>query len=608
MYTDGTPLTAEQVEYPDVVAVDLRKLPSGTKQALWRALQLQSRAYNWGVEHALGLHNAGEKIPSPRVDSGHLTLLRRHPENRKGGLRLQRGGFYQGVNAAKKWSKHRRSLTRGFAISVERVEITAKRLAETENSLPSDARDVLARLVETASEYASASSALVSELEGHPDLSHASDTVNAEPVESICEKFHARSEALVEEHKTLVPEARQQVTAHARNGACPKEVKALRSAVTKNANAVKKHDRSIKPVERHLVKGVKRLFRSRKDTERASGPALVFHDRCRIADGELVLPCGISLRLPRDRDGKPFAVPARMKWGGAVHVVDATDEAGRVTRRTKPRHRKYRVHFLCKSYADAPTEPTDRSQTLGVDWGIRNPLVCSDGTSYPKYASSQQEDQSRKRHHRSKQLQKSMSQKQEGSRRYRKQKRQRNKLIVKNTAVKVNQQFHNAKHVATKPGVRSVAAEDTKAKNMTKSATGSKAFPARSAGKRGLNRVLAETAPARMLRFLARAMVKHSVGYVPVYPAYTSLTCFVCGKKGTRETQARFVCSCGNRAHADLQASLNINARGHPNLYPPTGGGRDSRRKILDDAMGIFERSLASTEVSRTNTPVNPGI
>ena len=80
-----------------MVAVELRRLSAGTKKALWRARQLQNRAYNWGVEHALGLHYAGERIPSPRVDAAALTRLRhRCPENRKGGLRLQRGGLVSG--------------------------------------------------------------------------------------------------------------------------------------------------------------------------------------------------------------------------------------------------------------------------------------------------------------------------------------------------------------------------------------------------------------------------------------------------------------------------------------------------------------------------------
>ena len=47
-------------------------------------------------------------------------------------------------------------------------------------------------------------------------------------------------------------------------------------------------------------------------------------------------------------------------------------------------------------------------------------------------------------------------------------------------------------------GVRHVVSEDTKASNLTASAEGTKAFPTKgSASKRGLDRSLAETAPAR---------------------------------------------------------------------------------------------------------------
>ncbi len=42
-----------------------------------------------------------------------------------------------------------------------------------------------------------------------------------------------------------------------------------------------------------------------------------------------------------------------------------------------------------------------------------------------------------------------------------------------------------------------------------------------------------------------------------VNPAYTSQTCSVCGAIGKRERH-RFSCSCGNRRHADVNASVNI--------------------------------------------------
>ena len=82
---------------------------------------------------------------------------------------------------------------------------------------------------------------------------------------------------------------------------------------------------------------------------------------------------------------------------------------------------------------------------------------------------------------------------------------------------------------------------------------------------------------------------------------------------GVRETQALFYCpSCNSWTNADLQASLSIGEKGHPHLYPsaevPPIGGRDSRRKMLDDAMDAFWESVVSMEASRTSMPVKSGI
>lgn len=47
------------------------------------------------------------------------------------------------------------------------------------------------------------------------------------------------------------------------------------------------------------------------------------------------------------------------------------------------------------------------------------------------------------------------------------------------------------------------------------------------------------------------------ISVVYVNPAYTSKTCSVCGEIGKRDKHC-FSCSCGNRRHADVNASVNI--------------------------------------------------
>ena len=195
--------------------------------------------------------------------------------------------------------------------------------------------------------------------------------------------------------------------------------------------------------------------------------------------------------------------------------------------------------------------------------------------------------------------------------RHSKQRRRRQNLLDKNTNVRVNHQRHIAKSVVTTPEVRRVVLEDTKVSNMTASAEGTKAFPTRGSGsKRGLNRSIAETAPSRQMALIERAAVIHSVSTVRVNPAYTSLTCFVCGAQGHRETQALFWCpECACTPMRTCKPRSTRTKR-QPGLYPSvrdvTYGGRDSRHKTLEDALGSFWTPPAPTEASRTNMPERP--
>ena len=205
----------------------------------------------------------------------------------------------------------------------------------------------------------------------------------------------------------------------------------------------------------HVARGDERLFRSRRDTERRSGPALVVFDGCTFRDGVLRLPGGTEIPLPAGFGTIEDVLAAHrgggLVWSGAVHVVDVTDKAGRATRRTAPEHRKYHVHFLCRASVAAALPVTSPEHSLGTDWGVAVALVCSDGTAHRRYASPDQQQANRERHTETSGLQQSMAAKTVGSRRHAKQNRRRQRLLTKNTDVRVNHQRHTAKAVVATP-------------------------------------------------------------------------------------------------------------------------------------------------------------
>ena len=99
-----------------------------------------------------------------------------------------------------------------------------------------------------------------------------------------------------------------------------------------------------------------------------------------------------------------------------------------------------------------------------------------------------------------------------------------------------------------------------------------------------------------ILKLTADRNYRHTAG--------TSTTCFVCGEKGVRETQAVFFCSqCQIRSNADLVGALNICVRGEPYLFPDasTPGGRECRREMLDAAQAVMGAS--GTNISDVAPP-----
>jgi transposase len=104
-----------------------------------------------------------------------------------------------------------------------------------------------------------------------------------------------------------------------------------------------------------------------------------------------------------------------------------------------------------------------------------------------------------------------------------------------------------------------ILVENLNIKAMTRSARGTVAVPGRNvAQKAGLNRGILSNGWGLLV---TRLQDKAPGRVEKVNPAYTSLTCHVCGHcvKGNRESQAVFLClACGHRANADINAARNI--------------------------------------------------
>ena len=113
---------------------------------------------------------------------------------------------------------------------------------------------------------------------------------------------------------------------------------------------------------------------------------------------------------------------------------------------------------------------------------------------------------------------------------------------------------------------RAICWENTKIRNMTRSAKGTVEEPGRNvAQKRGLNRGILAQNWGQLRQFTEYKATWADRTFVPVPAKNTSITCAVCGvvDKRSRRTQARFQCvTCGHADHADANAAENIRLQG----------------------------------------------
>ncbi|GGV28541.1 hypothetical protein GCM10010260_81190 [Streptomyces filipinensis] len=144
-----------------------------------------------------------------------------------------------------------------------------------------------------------------------------------------------------------------------------------------------------------------------------------------------------------------------------------------------------------------------------------------------------------------------------------------------------------------------VVLEDLRIKNMSASACGTVAEPARNVRqKAGLNRAILDKGGHRLELALTNAARYTGTRVVKVNPAYPSQRCSTCGfvTETNRESQAVFWCKAhrGHRDHADVNAAKKRSTatsagRSSPRSWPrksssvpgsppPSAGGRRAER------------------------------
>ena len=152
---------------------------------------------------------------------------------------------------------------------------------------------------------------------------------------------------------------------------------------------------------------------------------------------------------------------------------------------------------------------------------------------------------------------------------YKKTQRKINKLKKKQINKKSDLYHKISKTLTDK--FESIAIEDLKLKNMTKSSKGNEQKHGKNIrAKSGLNRSILS---ASFYQFVAMLQYKQTMLneklFVKVNPQYTSQICNRCGyrDKNNRKTQSKFKClKCHHEINADINASENIEQRGLESL------------------------------------------
>jgi putative transposase len=244
------------------------------------------------------------------------------------------------------------------------------------------------------------------------------------------------------------------------------------------------------------------------------------------------------------------------------------------------------VSFLVDDQAVTPEQHAMPDTVVGIDRGVKTAAVTSDGDFHDRAFITGGEA---KRYRR---LEQQHARTRKGSANRAKVRSKLSRIMGRVTDRRADFCAQTAAGIVAKNAL--VVLEDLKTRDMSASASGALTQPGVNvAQKRGLNRAILDKGWHRLELALSNAARYTGTRLVKVNPAYTSQRCSACGfvTEGNRESQSVFVCKaagCGHRAHADVNAAINIkHAGGQPvSACGDLGATRSAKQEPVSRATG----------------------
>jgi putative transposase len=214
-------------------------------------------------------------------------------------------------------------------------------------------------------------------------------------------------------------------------------------------------------------------------------------------------------------------------------------------------------------------------EAVGIDLGVAEPVVLSDGTTHtlPRIGKGEKRREVR--------LRRTVARRKKGSANRRKAVRALARFTAHQKRRRRDAREKVTTTLAKSHGTQGIVMmEDLRLRNMSASARGTVEQPGRQVRqKAGLNRSLLDIGMAAFRTRLEQKITARGGLLILVDARNTSRTCPVCGHVAAenRPTRDRFCCvACGHTDHADVNAAGNIRARGLALLgrdQIPTAGG-----------------------------------